>query len=127
MMQEGNPQVAASMFQQAWDNATTHDEHFIAAHYVARHQPTVDSKLEWDKIALEHALQIDRPDVTSVLPSLYLNIAKCYEDMGQLNLAEEHYNGAAAFVSFLGEDGYSRMIATGVEKGLERVKALKRV
>ena len=36
-------------------------------------------KLHWDKRTLEFALKIDDTGIKSNAPSLYLNIAKCYE------------------------------------------------
>lgn len=119
---EGKPAEAAELFQQAWREAATATEKFIAAHYVARHQPTVADKLKWDETALSQALQIDNEEVRSVYPSLYLNIAKCYEDLNDLESARENYQLASGYVPFLPDDGYGNMIRAGISKGMERVQ-----
>lgn len=80
---QGKANEARHLFNQAWTLATTEFEKFTAAHYVARHQDSVEEKLTWDKQALTHALKLDIEDISDVLPSLYLNIGKCYEDLNQ--------------------------------------------
>ncbi len=122
---KGKPVEAANQFQQAWNEATTTTEKFIAAHYVARHQPTVADKLKWDETAMDYALKIDNLEIKSAFPSLYLNIAKCYEDMNELDRAYDHYQLAFSFVSFLSDDGYGNMIKSGINKAIERVQLVR--
>ena len=55
---EGELKQAAGIFSKAWGTADTDYEKCIAAHYLARHQEDVCSKLRWDEIALGHALKI---------------------------------------------------------------------
>jgi len=76
------PEEAGSLFLQAWESATDDHEKFLAAHYVARHQKTVADQLQWLETALEFALKINDDTVKSALPALYMNISKCYEDLG---------------------------------------------
>lgn len=71
---------AEKIFLQGWDEATNDFEKFLAAHYVARHQKNASGKLNWLEMALQFALNVNDDAVNSALPSLYLNIAKCYED-----------------------------------------------
>lgn len=119
---EGKPAEAAALFQQAWAEAATAVEKFIAAHYIARQQTNVTDKLKWDETALAHALQVDNKEIKSVYPSLYLNIAKCYEEMQAFDKAYENYQLAAGFVPFLPNDGYGKMIRSGIHKGIARVQ-----
>lgn len=119
---EGKPEEATILFQQAWDEATTDVEKFIAAHYIARHQTTVADKLKWDETALSHALKIESAEVKSVYPSLYLNIAKCYEDMKDVEKSYANYQLAFSFASFLPNDGYGNMIRSGIDKGIACMK-----
>ena len=56
-----------------------------------------------------------------MLPSLYLNIAKCHEDLGDPVQAESNYRLAASFEKYLPEDGYGNMIRSGIRNGLERI------
>lgn len=119
---EGRPEEATKLFCQAWDEATNELEKLTAAHYVARHQNSTAEKLKWDKTALEFACQIHSPEIKSLYPSLYLNIAKDLEDLGEFPEAMEHYLLALSYVMYLPKDGYGRMIIAGINKGIERVK-----
>jgi len=113
---------ARKLFEQAWDESTTDFEKFTAAHYVARHQETISEKLKWDKTALQFALIIQDNNVQATLPSLYLNIAKCYEDLNDITLASENYKKALSFTDQLPDNGYGTMIRRGILNGLDRVK-----
>ncbi|MBS1521768.1 MAG: rRNA adenine methyltransferase [Bacteroidetes bacterium] len=119
---EAKPEDAAKLFMQAWNEATNTAEKFIAAHYVARHQNTVADKLQWDETALNLALELDDPEVKGAFPSLYLNVAKCYEDLKDFDKAIENYQLALEHAQSLPEDGYSNMIRSGIKSGLERVQ-----
>src|ERR1700744_527366 len=88
---EGKSEEAAIIFQQAWEDAENNLEKFIAAHYVARHQNSIAEKLIWDETALNLALKIDDEEVKGAYPSLYLNIAKGYEDLQVFAKANENY------------------------------------
>lgn len=123
MEQEGNgqPAEAARLFDEAWSVAANDFEKFTAAHYVARHQKSDFNKLLWNLKALQHALNIEDDGIKATLPSLYLNIGKCYEDLGDLEHAKLEYKTALSFSGFLPNDGYGNMIKAGIAKGLERV------
>lgn len=90
---------------------------------IARHQATVADKLKWDEIALAQALKINSAEIKSVYPSLYLNIAKCYEDLNDFDRSCKNYQFAFSFVSFLPNDDYGNMIRSGINKGIERINA----
>lgn len=97
MEEKGKPAEASKLFLQAWDGATNDFEKFIAAHYVARHQKTVSDKLKWLEAALQCALKINDDTVQSAFPSLYLNIAKCYENLSDPDKAKKNYELANSF------------------------------
>ena len=78
---KGNPEEANRLFLQAWNEATNDFEKYLAAYYVARHQKSVPDQLRWLETALQFALNVDNESVQSAFPSLYANIAKCYEDL----------------------------------------------
>jgi tetratricopeptide (TPR) repeat protein len=124
MMLEGEGKVAeaAALFRQAWEEAINPMEKFTAAHYVARHQNNVTDKLRWDKTALNLALEVDHPEIKHVYPSLYLNIAKGYEDLKDFTLAKENYQLALHYTEFLPDDGYSNMIRSGINNGIIRIQ-----
>lgn len=117
---EGRKEQAAQLFRQAWDEAATDLERLTAAHYLARHQPTVADKLKWDVTALDLAKKMETDEVKSLLPSLYLNIAKCHEDLNDVAEAREHYLLAQRYFTFLPDDGYGNMIRSSIVKGIER-------
>ena len=97
MEEKGKPEEAARLFHQAWDEATNDFEKFIATHYVARHQKNVSDKLNWLETSLQFALKINNDTVKSAFPALYLNIAKCYEDLNEPEKAKKNYDLAASF------------------------------
>jgi tetratricopeptide (TPR) repeat protein len=122
---EGKPEEASIIFLKAWTEATSDIEKFTAAHYVARHQNSVEDKLIWDERALNIALNIKDKNIHSSLPSLYLNIAKCYEDLDNLELAGKNYQFALLYSNELPDSGYSQWIKGGILNGMERVNSTK--
>jgi tetratricopeptide (TPR) repeat protein len=118
---KGQPAEAARLYNEAWAIADNDIEKFTAAHYVARQQANTSDKLTWDKIALQHALNIDDDSVKPVLPSLYLNIGKCYEDLHDQEKAKENYQAALSFADFLPNDSYGNMIKAGIAKALREI------
>jgi len=112
---------AAEMFMQAWNEASDATEKFIAAHYIARQQPTVTEKLQWDQTALEFALQSNDEKLKGAFPSLYLNIGKCYEDLGDPKKALENYQSGESYFEYLQPDGYGEFTRSTVERAIARV------
>lgn len=119
---EGKKEAALQLFEQAWAEASNDFEKFTAAHYVARHQKSIAEKLDWDLLALHHALKINDEGMKSTYPSLYLNIGKGYEDLHDFESARANYALALSFTTFLPEDGYGQLIKGGILNGIERVK-----
>ncbi len=118
---EGKSVEAHELFTQAWNEATNDFEKLTAAHYVARHQKTITDKLHWDEVALELALKINDESVKSFYSSLYLNIAKCHEDLEDFENAKKNYLLALSVTDLLPDDGYAAMIKAGIAKGIARV------
>lgn len=118
------PEAAETLFMQAWNEAENEFEKFTAAHYVARHQKSIQDKLKWDEKALEFALKIDDSNIRASYPSLYLNIAKCYEDLKDSANAHKNYRVALSFIDYLPDDGYGQMVKSGIKHGIERVTAI---
>jgi len=97
MEEKGKPEEAAKLFLQSWHEATDDCEKFLAAHYVARQQPTASDKLSWLETSLQFALQTNDDAIKSAFPSLYLNIAKCYEDLNDPGRAKENMDLALSY------------------------------
>jgi hypothetical protein len=90
MEEAGKPEEACTLFFQGWNESTNDFEKYLAAHYVARHQKTASEKLHWLETTLQFALKVDDDAVKSASPSLYLNIAQCYEDLNNHNKAKKY-------------------------------------
>ncbi len=118
---QGKLEEASKLFLKAWDEATNDFEKFTAAHYVARHQKSAADKLKWDETALQWALKINDDTIKGTFPSLYLNVAKCYEDLNDPDNAKRNYELALSFTNFLPDDGYGNMIKGGITNGMKRV------
>jgi len=97
MEEKGNSAKASRLFLQAWNEATNDFEKFLAAYYVVRHQENTSGKLKWLETALQFALKINDVTVTSAFPSLYSNIAKCYEDLNDHDNAKKNYELANSY------------------------------
>jgi tetratricopeptide (TPR) repeat protein len=121
METKGKLEEVNKLFLQAWDKATNDFEKFTSAHYVARHQKSIADKLMWDEIALNLALKIKDESIRASYPSLYLNIAKCYEDLNDIDNAKKNYHLALSFTNLLPDNGYGKMIKGGIANGIERV------
>jgi tetratricopeptide (TPR) repeat protein len=88
---QGHPAEAASLYHQAWETAQDDVERCIAAHYVARFQPSPGEALHWNKTALLHAQAAPRTEVDAFFPSLYLCLGRSYEQVGDLEKAQACY------------------------------------
>lgn len=97
MEEKGKPEEVCALFFQAWNEAASDLEKFLSAHYVARHQKSVSGKLKWLETALQFALKADDDAVNGALPSLYSNIAGCYEDLGDPDTARKNHALAVSF------------------------------
>jgi tetratricopeptide (TPR) repeat protein len=105
MEAKDKPEEASRLFLQAWNEATNDFEKFFAAYYVARHQENISDKLKWLEAALQFALKINNDAVKGAFPSLYLNIAKCYEDLNDLDNAKKNSELAALFTAKPSDSG----------------------
>ena len=105
MEESGKAEEASKIFLQAWKEATTDFEKFTAAYYVARHQENIHDKLKWLETSLQFALQINDVTVRSAFPSLYSNIAKCHEELGDLENAKKNRELASSFADKPSDDG----------------------
>jgi hypothetical protein len=97
MEETGKSEEASKLFLQGWNEATNDFEKFLAAHYIARHQKTVSDKLNWLETTLHFALKVNDNTVKSAFPSLYLNIAKCYQDLNDHIKAKEYSDLATSY------------------------------
>ena len=113
---------AHQLFQQAWELVTNDFEAFTAAHYLARNQQDPGDKLSWNLKALNLALSISGDTMKTHYASLYLNVAKSYEDGGNEVMANQYYQLASSNSIYLQEGPYGDMIRTGIGEGLRRTR-----
>src|SRR3978361_2272486 len=92
---KGKPDEASGLFMQAWNEAANDFEKFTAAYYVARQQKNIADKLEWYQTALRLELSVNNDAVKGAYAGLYVNIAKCYEELGDLDNAKKNQELAA--------------------------------
>lgn len=93
---QGRPEAARALYWQAWETARDDFEACIAAHYVARFQNDPQEVFRWNQEALNHADVIQDERVKEFYPSLYLNMGRSYELLGDLSEAKRYYDLAAA-------------------------------
>lgn len=105
MEDKGNPEEASRLFLQAWNEATNDFEKFLGAYYLARHQKDIRDKLKWLETTLQFGLKINDDSVKSAFPSLYLSIAKCYEDLNDPENAKKNNDLAVLFAHKITDNG----------------------
>jgi Rifampin ADP-ribosyl transferase len=105
MEEKSRPEDASRLFLQAWNEATNDFEKYTAAFYVARHQKSVPEKLKWLETTLQFALRINDESVKGAFSSLYLNIAKCYEELSDPDNAKKNNDLAISFKDQLSDKG----------------------
>lgn len=122
MQVDGVPEQAHALFQRAWSMRTDDFDASVAAHFLARHQPTPDDTLHWNATALAHADALTAAQderATSLLPSLLLNLGDSYLAAGRLEDAAILAQRGMTAASALPDDGY----ASFVHGGLTRLQA----
>ena len=120
---QGYGDQARELFAQAWAQSKDDVEACIAAHYLARHQGSAEQTLYWNREALRRADSSGDDRVRGYYPSLYLNLGRSYELMGDVAAARRYYDLAAASAADLPDDGYSAMVRRGIGAGQQRVEA----
>ncbi|CUH92966.1 hypothetical protein SD1D_1420 [Herbinix luporum] len=101
----GNSDEALAMFQKAWEETRDDYERFIASYHLGRIQKSTIDKLKWMETSLHCALKINDENVKSAYPTLYLNIAKCYEELGDFENAKINYELSNATKGAPTDDG----------------------
>ncbi|HTZ75455.1 MAG TPA: hypothetical protein VMB47_16145 [Candidatus Aquilonibacter sp.] len=117
----GKAIAAMRLYMQAWEKRSDDLDACIAAHYVARLQKTPEEILEWNQRSLDAANALDDEDVASFYPSLYLNMGKAHEELGQRDEARHYYQLAAEKLGFLPQGDYAEVVKTGVANALKRI------
>lgn len=91
----GRMEDAAALYQKAWELATDDYEACVAAHYIAHIHREPAEIFRWNQVALTCAEATEDERVTAFYPSLYLNMGRSYELIGNLAEAQKYYALAA--------------------------------
>lgn len=91
MKDSGNFEEAGNMFHKAWNESEDDYERFISAYHLAHQQKSITDKLKWMQKSLQYALNVNDDNIKSAYLSLYLNIAKYYEELSDLESAKINY------------------------------------
>jgi hypothetical protein len=113
----GRLDEALRVFLNAWNESADDFERCIAAHYVARHQNSVDTLL-WNQRSLDHANAVADERVCGFYPSLYLNMGKAHEDLGNREESKRFYEMAAIAQDSLPEGRYGDVVREAIGKAL---------
>ena len=92
---QGRADEARDLFLQAWKVAQDDYEACIAAHYLARHQPTPEETLHWNQECLDRADRVGDERVRGFYASLHGNMGRSHLELGQVDQAREHFLQAA--------------------------------
>ena len=117
----GRHDEARALFTQAWEAHTDDWEACVAAHYLARHQPTPQDTLRWNQLALRRAEAVTDDRVDGFFPSLYLNLGHSHEQLGNVSEARRYYGLAAAQSVALPDGRYAGIVQQGIEHGQRRI------
>jgi hypothetical protein len=120
MAAEGMPAEARRLFERAWAARRDDFDTAVAAHFLARHQPTPEQTLHWNALAVRHAEAVADGRAAGLLASL-LNLGDAQAGVGDVLAAEESARQAAAHLAALPAGGYREFVAFGVRRLAARV------
>jgi hypothetical protein len=126
MAVEGDREQARALFERAWSIRRDDYEASIAAHFLARHQPTIAETLAWNEHALRHATTVTDGRTVEFLASLYLNVGDSYLAVGRVSDAAAAAELAHANLAVLPAGGYRDFVERGIRGLGERIVAAER-
>ncbi|GGZ30136.1 hypothetical protein GCM10010387_24570 [Streptomyces inusitatus] len=115
---EGRADEAAGLFLRAWEAAEDDYEACVAAHYLARHQPTAEETLRWNQECLDRADRVGDERVRPFYPSLHGTMGRAWLDLGDAVRARAHFEAAAARLDDLPPGQYAEWLRLCVARGL---------
>lgn len=113
---DGDPSAAHAFFLQAWDSRGDDYDASIAAHFLARHQPSPSDTLHWNRVAAAHAEAVPDTRAKPLLASLYLNLGDSYLALGHAVDAAAVAERGVAALQFLPLGGYRQFVAHGLRR-----------
>lgn len=116
---QGRLAEARDLFRAAWEQAGDDYEACVAAHYLARHQPDAEQTLYWNQECLRRADAVGDERVAGFYPSLHLNLARAYTDLGRPDEARQQFQLASAHLADLPAGEYADWMRSAVAQGLQ--------
>ncbi len=123
MEAEGDPAAAHALFVQAWEARRDAYDACIAAHYLARHQPSLAMELHWNRVAVEEAGRVEDGRAEPLLASLYLNLADSHRRAGDPERSSAAAELADAALAHLEPGGYRDFLAMALRRLRARLHA----
>lgn len=121
MAVEGDTSAAMELFEQAWAARQDDYDACIAAHFLARHQPTVDATLHWNLVAARHAEAVSDGRAREFMASLYLNLGDASLKAGDAAMALDATARARVGLLDVPEGGYRDFVEYGIRRLEERL------
>ena len=121
MMVEGMPTEARALFEQAWAVRRDDYDACIAAHFLARHQPTANETLYWNTLAAQHAEAVTDGRADGFFASLYLNLAASFKEVNRMTEARDGLALAVKHLAAVPEGGYRDFVAMGIRRLQEQL------
>ena len=112
---------ARRLFEAAWHARASDRDAAIAAHFVARHQESLEQTLAWNRRALDHALAAPPDQVSTLFPSLYLNLAHSHEMLSQPAEAARFLAAGEEWLGELDDSAYAAVVRDGFARCRERL------
>lgn len=122
MAVDGSPIEALRFFELAWAARRDDFDAAVAAHFVARHQPTAAATLHWNALAVQHAEAVSDGRCNELLASLYLNLGDSHARVAQREPARTAVRRAADYLSRLPPGGYRDFVAMGIDRLARRLE-----
>lgn len=117
----GDVDRARALFAEAWEARTDQYEACVAAHYVARHQPTPEDRLAWNQAALDSAGRVTDERVRPFYPSLYFNLGTLHEALHNRDEAKRYYRLASECSDALPQAPYGDVVRSAIDAALARI------
>jgi tetratricopeptide (TPR) repeat protein len=118
---EGRYADARNLFQQAWAARQDDFDACVAAHYLARLQDSLEDARRWNQEAVDRADAVGDDRVRDFYPSLYLNLGKSHEDLGDQTTARAYYQLAADRAEELPDGPYTELVQKGIAAAQKRM------
>lgn len=91
MEEQGDSEGAMAILIKALNESTDDFEKFVATYQIAKYEKNIPEKLKWLEKSLQYAIKSEDYGIKSTLPTIYFDIAKCYEELGESEKAKINY------------------------------------